>query len=30
MMKVKLSGAPYDEKAYDARVRSAVADCVRQ
>ena len=30
MMKVKLSGAAYDERAYDARVRSAVADCVRQ
>jgi 5-methyltetrahydropteroyltriglutamate--homocysteine methyltransferase len=30
MMKAKLSGATYDKATYDARVRSAVADCVRQ
>jgi len=30
LMKVRLSGAPYDQSAYDARVRSAVADIVRQ
>jgi 5-methyltetrahydropteroyltriglutamate--homocysteine methyltransferase len=29
LMKAKLSGAAYDPAAYDARVRSAVADCVR-
>jgi 5-methyltetrahydropteroyltriglutamate--homocysteine methyltransferase len=29
LMKAKLSGAPYDPAAYDARVRSAVADIVR-
>jgi 5-methyltetrahydropteroyltriglutamate--homocysteine methyltransferase len=28
MMKAKLDGAPYDERAYDARVRSAVAEIV--
>lgn len=30
MMKAKLSGAAYDEKAYDARVKRAVDDIVRQ
>jgi 5-methyltetrahydropteroyltriglutamate--homocysteine methyltransferase len=30
MMKVKLSGAPYDEAAYAATLRNAVADCVRK
>jgi 5-methyltetrahydropteroyltriglutamate--homocysteine methyltransferase len=30
MMKAKLSGAGYDQGAYDARVRRAVAECVRQ
>jgi 5-methyltetrahydropteroyltriglutamate--homocysteine methyltransferase len=30
MMKAKLSGAAFDQAAYDARVRAAVADCVRQ
>jgi 5-methyltetrahydropteroyltriglutamate--homocysteine methyltransferase len=30
LMKARLSGAPYDQSAYDARVRSAVADIVRQ
>src|SRR5213594_5066061 len=30
LMKAKLSGKPHDAKAYDARVRSAVAECVRQ
>jgi len=29
-MKAKLSGAAYDEAAYDRRVRSAVAECVRK
>src|SRR6266849_3860457 len=29
-MKAKLSGAAYDGAAYDARVRSAVAECVRK
>jgi 5-methyltetrahydropteroyltriglutamate--homocysteine methyltransferase len=30
MMKAKLSGTAYDEQAYDARVRTAVADIVRR
>jgi 5-methyltetrahydropteroyltriglutamate--homocysteine methyltransferase len=30
MMKAKLSGGSYDARAYDARVRQAVADCVRK
>ncbi|MEJ2433883.1 MAG: hypothetical protein P8Y53_12255, partial [Pseudolabrys sp.] len=30
MMKAKLSGGEYDPAAYDARVRRAVEDCVRQ
>jgi 5-methyltetrahydropteroyltriglutamate--homocysteine methyltransferase len=30
LMKAKLSGAACDEAAYDARVRQAVADCVRK
>ncbi len=30
LMKAKLSGGSYDAPAYDARVRRAVADCVRQ
>jgi 5-methyltetrahydropteroyltriglutamate--homocysteine methyltransferase len=30
MMKAKYSGEAIDDKAYDARVRRAVADCVRQ
>jgi 5-methyltetrahydropteroyltriglutamate--homocysteine methyltransferase len=30
LMKAKLAGAAYDRAAYDARVRSAVAECVRQ
>ncbi len=30
LMKAKLSGAAYDEAAYDARVKSAVAECVRK
>jgi len=30
LMKAKLSGKPHEAKAYDARVRSAVAECVRQ
>ncbi len=30
LMKAKLSGAAYDGAAYDARVRSAVAECVRK
>lgn len=30
MMKAKLAGETVDDKAYDARVRQAVADCVRQ
>ena len=30
MMKVRLSGSPYDQAAYDARVRSAVAEIVGQ
>ncbi len=30
LMKAKLSGAAYDAAAYDARVRTAVQDCVRQ
>src|SRR5713101_8916081 len=30
LMKAKLSGAAYDRTAYDARVRSAVAECVRK
>jgi 5-methyltetrahydropteroyltriglutamate--homocysteine methyltransferase len=30
MMKQKLSGAAYDEAAYEARVRQAVAECVRR
>jgi hypothetical protein len=29
-MKAKLSGAAYDKAAYDARVKSAVAECVRK
>ena len=29
LMKAKLSGGAYDQAAYDARVRSAVAECVR-
>ena len=29
LMQLKLAGKPYDAKAYEARVRSAVADCVR-
>ena len=30
MMKAKLSGQPYDQQAYDARVKSAVADIVKK
>jgi len=30
LMKARLAGAPYDAAAYDARVRRAVADCVRR
>ena len=30
MMKARLAGESVDEKAYDARVRQAVADCVKQ
>src|SRR2546426_2638682 len=30
LMKAKLSGAAYDKAAYDARVKSAVAECVRK
>jgi 5-methyltetrahydropteroyltriglutamate--homocysteine methyltransferase len=30
MMKAKLSGAAYEAAAYDARLRTAVAECVRQ
>jgi 5-methyltetrahydropteroyltriglutamate--homocysteine methyltransferase len=30
LMKAKLAGEAYDEAAYDARVRQAVADCVRK
>jgi 5-methyltetrahydropteroyltriglutamate--homocysteine methyltransferase len=30
LMKAKINGEPYDPEAYDARVRSAVADIVRQ
>ena len=30
LMKAKLSGKSHDAKAYDARVRSAVAECVRK
>ena len=30
LMKAKLSGAAYDSAAYDARVKSAVAECVRK
>jgi 5-methyltetrahydropteroyltriglutamate--homocysteine methyltransferase len=30
MMKAKLAGDAYDARAYDARVRKAVADCVRR
>src|SRR5256885_5338286 len=30
LMKAKLSGAPYDRAAYDARVKSAVAACVKK
>lgn len=30
LMKAKLSGQPYDRGRYDARVKSAVADCVRR
>jgi len=30
LMKAKLSGAAYDEAAYDRRVKSAVAECVRK
>src|SRR5215471_14642420 len=30
LMKAKLAGEAYDEAAYDARVRAAVADCVRR
>jgi 5-methyltetrahydropteroyltriglutamate--homocysteine methyltransferase len=30
LMKAKLSGAGYDEAAYEKRVKSAVAECVRK
>src|SRR5882672_10757085 len=30
LMKAKLSGAAYDKAAYDARVKSAVAECVKR
>jgi 5-methyltetrahydropteroyltriglutamate--homocysteine methyltransferase len=30
LMKAKISGAPYDQETYNAQVRSAVADAVRQ
>jgi 5-methyltetrahydropteroyltriglutamate--homocysteine methyltransferase len=30
LMKARLAGAAYDENAYESRVRSAVADCVRR
>jgi 5-methyltetrahydropteroyltriglutamate--homocysteine methyltransferase len=30
LMKARLAGEPYDRAAYDARVRQAVADCVRR
>src|SRR6185295_5221725 len=30
LMKTRLSGAAYDKAAYDKRVRSAVAECVRK
>ena len=30
LMKARLAGEPYDETAYDMRVREAVADCVRR
>lgn len=30
LMKAKINGEPYDESAYEARLRSAVADVVRQ
>src|SRR5213594_4572014 len=30
LMKAKLSGAAHDRAAYDARVKSAVAECVRK
>src|SRR5207245_11097888 len=30
LMKAKLSGLAYDKAAYDARVKSAVAECVRK
>src|SRR5687767_1550233 len=29
-MKAKVRGKPYDQAAYEARVKSAVADCVRR
>jgi 5-methyltetrahydropteroyltriglutamate--homocysteine methyltransferase len=29
LMRARLTGRPYDEQAYEARIRSAVADCVR-
>jgi 5-methyltetrahydropteroyltriglutamate--homocysteine methyltransferase len=30
LMKARLSGQPYDQKAYDAAITAAVADCVRR
>ncbi|HEV3176656.1 MAG TPA: hypothetical protein VGZ72_11745, partial [Stellaceae bacterium] len=30
LMKARLAGAAYDANAYESRVRSAVADCVRR